>query len=276
VSPDGEAGSSLVSVTMGRVHETRPSRGALEHGGAVRAPARRRAINVTSFDPAELERRDVARLINAIVAPRPIAWVSSIGPEGIPNLAPFSFFNAFCTSPPTVAIGPGSRSGVSKDSLTNIRASGEFVVSAVSESLALSANRTSAEFGPEVDEWELAGVTAAPSETVAPARVAESPASLECRVFEVVDLGSESMPTNSIVIARVTRIHVVQSALDGTVPRADALALVGRAGGDLWVRTAHTFALRRPSSDDPAEVAIEGDLGSVDGYDIPLGERAPN
>jgi flavin reductase (DIM6/NTAB) family NADH-FMN oxidoreductase RutF len=223
---------------------------------------------MTSFDPAQLQRRDVARLINTIVAPRPIAWVSSISPEGIPNLAPFSFFNAFSTAPPTVAIGPGSRSGVSKDSLRNIRASGEFVVSSVSEDLALRANRTSAEFGPEVDEWTVADVTAVPSETVTPPRVAESPASLECRILQIVDLGAESTPTNSIIIARVTRIHVVDSALDGIVPQADALALVGRAGGDLWVRTTDNFALRRPSSDDPAEVAIEGSLAGDEAYDV--------
>ena len=97
------------------------------------------------FDPDALDRRAITSLVNAIVAPRPIAWVSTLAPDGTPNLAPFSYFNAFSTSPPTVALGPGSRAGVAKDTLRNARASGEFVVNAVSHALALTANLTSAE-----------------------------------------------------------------------------------------------------------------------------------
>jgi len=131
---------------------------------------------MASFDPDELSRADVSLLMNSIVAPRPIAWVSSIGRDGVANLAPFSFFNAFSTSPPTVAIGPGSRAGVNKDSLANVRASGEFVISAVTEDLARRANASSAEFAREVDEWDVVGVTPVASVDVAPPRVAESPA----------------------------------------------------------------------------------------------------
>lgn len=104
------------------------------------------------LDPTTLERREVAELVNGLVAPRPIAWVSTLGADGVPNLAPFSFFNAFSTAPPTVAIGPGSRQGVNKDSLRNVKATREFVVNAVTEELATRANLCSAEFPPEVDE----------------------------------------------------------------------------------------------------------------------------
>ena len=210
---------------------------------------------MASFDPSELSRADVSLLMNSIVAPRPIAWVSSISGDGVANLAPFSFFNAFSTSPPTVAIGPGSWVGVNKDSLANVRASGEFVISAVTEDLAQRANASSAEFAREVDEWDVVGVTPAASVDVAPPRVAESPASLECRVVQIVDLGPSTLPTNSIVIARVTRIHVASAALDGMRPNAETRRLVARAGGDSWVRTRDVFDLRRPSSRDPAEVA---------------------
>jgi flavin reductase (DIM6/NTAB) family NADH-FMN oxidoreductase RutF len=210
-----------------------------------------------NVDPSTLERREITSLINALVAPRPIAWVSSIAPDGTRNLAPFSFFNAFSTAPPTVAIGPGSRRGVPKDSQANIVASGEFVINMVSRELAETANLTSGEFEGGVDEWELAGVTPLPSIDVAPARVAESPASLECRVHTVVDLGPPELKTNALIIARVVRIHVADELLDGYVPDPDGLDLVGRMGGDLWSGTRERFELPRPGSADPAAVAAE-------------------
>jgi flavin reductase (DIM6/NTAB) family NADH-FMN oxidoreductase RutF len=207
------------------------------------------------FDPEGLEPRDRNGLLNGLVYPRPVAWVSTVGQDGSRNLAPFSFFNLFAYSPPTVGIGPGSRAGVHKDSLRNIKDTGEFVVNLVSEDLAQTANLTSAEFGPEVDEWDVAGLRPAPSEVVAPARVAEAPAALECRVLQVVDLGDPGRtPTNSLVIARVLRIHVADEALDGLRPRPEALRLVGRMGGDLWCRTSETFELPRPATADPAEL----------------------
>jgi flavin reductase (DIM6/NTAB) family NADH-FMN oxidoreductase RutF len=210
------------------------------------------------LDPATLERPVLNGLMNGLVAPRPIAWVSTIGPGGIPNLAPFSFYNAFAFHPfPTVGVGPGARAGIDKDSLANIRESGELTISVVSEDLVLNANATSAEFGPDVDEWTIAGVTQAPSELVAPPRVAESPAAFECRVLEIVDLGSSELPSNALVIGRVVRVFVRDDALDAELrPLPDVLRLVGRGGGNDWVRTTDRFELRRPSSVDPDEVAL--------------------
>jgi flavin reductase (DIM6/NTAB) family NADH-FMN oxidoreductase RutF len=207
-----------------------------------------------SIDPTTLERRDVMDLVNGLVAPRPIAWVSSLDRSGVRNLAPFSFFNAFSTQPPTVAIGPGSRQGVNKDSLRNIRETREFVVNIVSYELAVRANQTSAEFPPEVDEWDVAGLTPAPSDDVTPARVAEAPASLECRVHSIVDLGTTSSPTNSVVIATVTRFHVREDILDGYRVRPEMLDAVARMGRNLWCTSRDRFDLPRPSSADPLEV----------------------
>lgn len=208
------------------------------------------------IDPADLERGDLNALVNGLVYPRPIAWVSTVGRDGSRNLAPFSFFNAFSFHPrPVVGIGPGSRRGVNKDSLRNIKETGEFVVNAVNEELARAANLTAAEFGPEVDEWEVAGVTPVPSETVRPERVAESPASFECEVKQVVELGTQEAPSNSLVIGVVGRIHVIDDALfDGYKVRPEALNLVGRMGGPYWVNTRDHFELRRPASTDPDEV----------------------
>jgi flavin reductase (DIM6/NTAB) family NADH-FMN oxidoreductase RutF len=204
-----------------------------------------------SIDPGALDRRQRNHLINGLIYPRPIAWVSTIAADGTRNLAPFSFFNAFSFNPPTVGVSPGSRRGLPKDTLANIRATGEFVINLVSASLAATANATSAELAPGIDEWELAGVTPAASEIVAPARVEQAPAALECRVHQIVDLGADE-PSNSLVIGRVLRVHVLDDALDEHyLPRPEALDLVGRMGGDLWAHTREQFSLPRPSGEQP-------------------------
>jgi flavin reductase (DIM6/NTAB) family NADH-FMN oxidoreductase RutF len=192
-----------------------------------------------TLDPRELNGAQLTSLMNGLVAPRPIAWVSSLAPDGTPNLAAFSFFNAFSAAPFTIGVGPGSRRGVHKDSLRNIKQSGEFT-GAVTEDLAARVNLTS------VNEREIAGVTPRPAETVRPPLVADSRAGLECQVFTIVDLGESDAATNSLVIARVTRVHVAEKILRGDVDPA-AIRLVGRTGSDLWCTTRDRFSLRRPT-----------------------------
>jgi flavin reductase (DIM6/NTAB) family NADH-FMN oxidoreductase RutF len=210
-----------------------------------------------SVDPRALDRRQRNNLINGLIYPRPIAWVSTIASDGTRNLAPFSFFNAFSFNPPTVGVSPGSRRGIPKDTLANIRATGEFVINLVSASLAATANATSAELDPDVDEWHVAGVTSVASEAVAPARVGQAPAALECRVHQIIELGAEE-PSNSLVIGRVLRVHVLDGALDEQyLPRAEALDLVGRMGGDLWASTREQFLLPRPSDEQPWPAAVD-------------------
>lgn len=205
------------------------------------------------IDPAALGRRELSGLMNGLVAPRPIAWVSTVSGDGVRNLAPFSFFNTFCFHPrPVLAIGPGSRSGVNKDSLANVKATGELVVHLVSLALAERANACSAEFAPDVDEWSVAGVTPLASDRVAPERIAEAPVAFECRSFEVIELGSSDRASNSLVLAHVLCVHVADEAMDGVTPRADRLDLVGRMGGDLWCTTRDRFVLPRPAGTDPA------------------------
>jgi flavin reductase (DIM6/NTAB) family NADH-FMN oxidoreductase RutF len=204
------------------------------------------------IDPSEHDRRTLNGLVNGLIYPRPIAWTSTIAPDGARNLAPFSFFNAFSFHPnPTLGIGPGARRGIDKDTLHNVRATGEFVVNLVSAQLAETANLSSAELAAEHDEWDLAGVEPAPSELVRPQRVAAAPAAFECRVLTIVDLGSEVMSSNSLVVGRVLRIHVDDEAMDGMRPRPEVLDLVGRLGGDLWCTTRERFSLRRPDGADP-------------------------
>ena len=210
------------------------------------------------LDPAELDRRERNALINGLIAPRPIAWISSVAADGTRNLAPFSFFGAFSFDPPTVGVGPGSRAGVNKDSLQNIKTSGEFVVNLVDRSLAEAANACSGEWGPEVDEWKVAGVTPVPSDLVGPMRVAEAPAALECRVRQVLELGEADRASNSLVVAWIVRIHLRdEDAMDGIHPDPDKLDLVARMGADDWCTTRDRFTLPRPSSQDPKVVAAE-------------------
>jgi flavin reductase (DIM6/NTAB) family NADH-FMN oxidoreductase RutF len=206
------------------------------------------------LDPSELDRMTLNGLMNGLVVPRPIAWVSTVSADGDRNLAPFSFFNAFSFQPPTIGIGPGSRQGVNKDSLRNIKETGEFVVNAVSASLAELANLCSAELDSDVDEWGLLEIEGADSLEVRPQRVAASPASFECRVRDIIDLGLASQPTNSLVVGSVLRIHVDDSAMDGLTPDLAALDLVGRMGGDWWVRTTDRFELPRPGTTDLGEL----------------------
>lgn len=207
------------------------------------------------IDPAAVDRRDRNGLINGLIAPRPIAWVSSLSATGDANLAPFSFFGAFSFDPPVIGIGPGSRQGTNKDSLSNIKTSGEFVVNLVNRQLAEVANACSGEFGPEVNEWEVAGVTGVASEVVAPQRVAEAPAALECRVMQVLELGTPERASNNLVVAWIVRVYIRDDAVDGYVPLPQQLDLVARMGGNLWCTTRDRFELARPASQDPVEVA---------------------
>jgi len=206
------------------------------------------------LDPKTLDRMALNSLVNGLVSPRPVAWVSTVSAAGNPNLAPFSFFNAVSFSPPTIVLGPGSRGGIAKDTLRNARETGELVISVVTSALAALCNATSAEFPPEVNEWEALGIEGADSVSVKPRRVAASPAALECKVLQILELGDVEARSNSLIVARVVRIYVRDDAIDGVVPRSDALDLVARMGGDEWCRTTAKFSLRRPSSKDPAEV----------------------
>lgn len=207
------------------------------------------------LDPSTMDRRERNALVAGLISPRPVAWVSSLAPDGSRNLAPFSFFGAFSFDPPTIGIGPGSRQGVNKDSLSNIKATGEFVVNLVDRRLAETANACSGEWGPEVDEWDVAGVSPLECEVVAPQRVAEAPAALECRVRQVLELGDAGRASNNLVVAWVVRVHLPDDAMDGIHPRPERLDLVARMGADEWCTTRDRFTLPRPSSADPRLVA---------------------
>src|ERR1035437_10741701 len=154
--------------------------------------ARSSGTPMLSYNPAECQIRQIYKLMTGIIVPRPVALVSTVSREGVANLAPFSFFCGVCAVPPAVLFCPALRDGASaeagerKDTLRNVEETGEFVINVVSEAIAAAANASSAEVPPEVDEFPLSGLTPVASEAVRPARVAESPAQMECRLLQVI------------------------------------------------------------------------------------------
>jgi flavin reductase (DIM6/NTAB) family NADH-FMN oxidoreductase RutF len=190
---------------------------------------------------------DVYRTLASVVTPRPIAWVTSVDPEGRVNLAPFSFFNAFGANPPVVVFSPTSRrDGTGKDTLRNVQATGEFVLNAAVEELAEQVNLSSMELPYGESEVELTGLTLAPSVKVKPPRLAQSPSHLECKVLQILPIGEGPIAAN-LVIGEVVLIHVDDSVLDeqGRVdPRK--LRTIARLGGDFYCRTSDLFEMHRP------------------------------
>lgn len=193
------------------------------------------------FDPHDLAPRDTYFLLTSLVVPRPIAWVSTLSAEGVRNLAPHSYFNAISSSPPIVHF---TSTGV-KDSLRNVRATGEFVVNVVSRDLLEVMNLTAADFPPGEDEFAWAGLDAAPSQTVAAPRVASARAALECRVREVLSMGNGTM-----VFGDVLHFHVDDDVWrDGRVA-PELLQPVGRLSGAGYAPVDTVLRLPRPRWDD--------------------------
>ena len=186
------------------------------------------------------------RVLTGVVVPRPIAFVSTLSEDGVRNLAPFSFFNAVAYRPPTVVIGINRREdGLRKDTLRNIEETGEFVVNVVTDDIAEAMNRTAADYPPDVDEFRLAGLTPAPSQLVRPPRVAESPVNMECRLEQVVPIGSGADATG-LVIGRILLLHVRDDLLDGHRVDHGRLRPTGRLAGDMYCHTLDVFRMERP------------------------------
>jgi flavin reductase (DIM6/NTAB) family NADH-FMN oxidoreductase RutF len=199
------------------------------------------------IDPAIAPVTDVYHALTGLVTPRPIAWVTTLGPGDVVNLAPFSFFNAFGANPPVVVFSPTRRrDGSAKDTLLNVERTGEFVVNAAVAELSDCVNLSSKELPPDQSELTLTCLTTRPSTMVAPPRLVESPAALECRVRQIIPIGEGPIAAN-LVIGEVVAIQIDDSILDeqGRID-PDKLATIGRLGGDLYCRTSDRFALKRP------------------------------
>ena len=211
--------------------------------------------SLLSINPQNCEPREVYKLMTGIIVPRPIALVSTMDRNGVANLAPFSFFSGVGSNPPTVLFcptiraavqgAPGTRSEIRKDTLRNVEETGEFVINVVNEDLAEQANIAASDVAPEVDEFQLAGLGTVPSEAVRPARVAGSPAQMECRLLQVIYTG-RAPGSGVIVLGEVVRFHLREDLLDDFRVDPARLCAVGRMAGNTWVRTRDRFELVRP------------------------------
>lgn len=190
--------------------------------------------------PDDLPGGRVYELLSMLVVPRPIAWVSTSAPDGTLNVAPHSYFNIVSTAPPVVHI----TSSGEKDTLRNIRYSGEFVVNIVSRALLDQMNLTAADLPATEDEFTWAGLEPAPSSVVSVPRVASAPAALECRLWDIVEIGNGLM-----VFGEVVRIHTADDLWDGDEIPPERLDAVGRLSGSAYQLLDGVRRLPRPSWD---------------------------
>ncbi len=205
------------------------------------------------IDPQSFE--GFYRVLTGVVVPRPIAFVSTAAADGAVNLAPYSFFNAVAYDPPTVIFSSSRNAGnKSKDTLRNVEETGEFVVNVVVDDIATAMNKTAAEFPENVDEFEIAGLTTLPSDIVKAPRVAESPVNMECRLEQVVSIGS---PTegHGLVIGTILLMHIRDDIIDGHRINHANLKPTGRLAGNMYCHTADTFELARPVYDPKTNLA---------------------
>jgi flavin reductase (DIM6/NTAB) family NADH-FMN oxidoreductase RutF len=206
-----------------------------------------RREKTVAVDLAELDTAAAYKILIGSVVPRPIAWVSTANSEGQVNLAPFSFFAGVSSRPPCVMFSIAARpDGSEKDTLRNLRETGELVIHSVPEWLAIPMNQTSAEYPYGVSELAEAGLTALASEKVRPPRVAEAPIQLECRVEKLVPIGDGGVGSAVVVIARIVFAHFWESAYcDGKV-LLSAIRPLSRLGGAAYGKTPESFDLPRP------------------------------
>jgi flavin reductase (DIM6/NTAB) family NADH-FMN oxidoreductase RutF len=195
------------------------------------------------IDPSRSPADNYKLMIGSIV-PRPIAFVSTVSTAGIYNLAPFSFFNAVCAEPPIITFATGYRVP-SKDTLANVRATGEFVVNIVNEEIAEAMNACSGEYPAGVSEFELSGLTPVESDLVRAPRVRESHVNMECRVLQILDLSTRPRG-GSLIVGEIVRFHVDAAIVSNFRVDPDQLRAIGRMGGNEYTRTRDRFQMIRP------------------------------
>lgn len=185
------------------------------------------------IDPLEIATKDLHQFILGAVAPRPIAFASTLSTDGVPNLAPYSFFNAFSSNPPILIFSSNRRvsNNTTKDTLKNVEETGEVVINVVPHRIVRQMALCSVEYPAEVNEFEKAGFTPLPSEKVRPFRVAESPVHMECRVDKILPLGDKGGAGN-LIICNIVLMHIAEEVLteNGRIDphKIDLVARMGR------------------------------------------------
>ena len=207
---------------------------------------------MVSIDPKDLPVQKLHQYLLGAIGPRPIAFASTVDAEGKPNLAPFSFFNVFSANPPILIFSPArsGRTNTTKDTYNNVKIVPEVVINVVNYDIVHQMSLASSPYAPGVNEFEKAGFTALKSDSVKPFRVAESPVQFECKVNEVIELGTEGGAGN-LIICEVVKIHIHDEVLDsnGMIDQ-QKIDLVARMGGD-WYSRANAesmFEITKPIS----------------------------
>ncbi len=214
------------------------------------------------IDTKTVDPRELYKVLIGCVLPRPIAWVSTIGDNGVANLAPFSFFTVASAYPPVLCFSPAygktAQVGdhfevVQKDTLRNVLETEQFVVNIVSQNLAEKMNQTSGDYAPDESEFVAAGLTALPSHMVKPPRVAESFVNIECKLLQVIEFGKHLMAGN-LVLGEVVCIHLDDTVYDGKHIDVDVLQPIGRMGGNWYATVKDRFELARPAVESRANI----------------------
>ncbi|MFK7919279.1 MAG: flavin reductase family protein [Ilumatobacter sp.] len=188
---------------------------------------------------------DAYKIMSGLIVPRPIGWIGTRSVDGVNNLAPYSFFNGVAASPPTVMFAPTGQPGARKDTLSNARDTGVFTVNIVNFDLGPAMNETSGTYPDDVDEFEVAGLTVREAEAIDAPIVGEAPASFECKVMQIVEIGTGPMGSE-VVFGEVVAFNVADRIIDGT--RIDQVALdsIGRHVGNLYSHNGELYEMVRP------------------------------
>ncbi len=197
-----------------------------------------------NINPKEIPLKEVYKLMSASIVPRPIAFVSTISKQGIPNLAPFSFFSGITSNPPTLGFAPArNKDGSKKDTLNNIEATEEFAVHVVDETILKQMAATAAGFPPEVNEFQEVGLTEAPCSVISVPRIKEAKICMECKLIQVVPVGGKTAGAGFWVIGEIVQFYIADEIWDNGYINRQKLNPIGRMAGYDYVRLKEVFTL---------------------------------
>ena len=198
------------------------------------------------FNPDTLETKEIYKLLTGSIIPRPIAWIATIDESGTNNLAPFSYFNMIGDDPPHVMFSTRRDNNSNKDTLNNVLSTKQFVVNMVTESLAEQMNSSAQAVAPEVDEFEMVGVTPIPSSVVKPMRVKESPIQFECEMVHHYFLEDHKQGGACVIIGRVVRMHFDESVLlEDYKINMKTYKPIARLAGSNYSKIGEVFSIKR-------------------------------
>ena len=199
------------------------------------------------FDPTEKPFSEIHKLMIGSIVPRPIALVSTTSKDGNNNVAPFSYFNGVCSNPPTIMFAPARRGwdGHEKDTLINIRNNQEFVINIVSESFAEKMVKCSTDFNPDIDEFQVSGLTPESSSKVSPPKVKESKINLECKLDQIVEIGDGTAGSGFVVLGTIVLFHIDDDIYEDGHILLDKLEPLGRLAGNWYTRPTDNLKITR-------------------------------